>query len=47
MANNSKAAATPHKSQYGVIVICESEADQKVKFEALKKRKWKLKVVSV
>ena len=50
MKANSKAGATPpkpHKSQFGIIVICESEEDQKTKFASLKKRGLKLKVVSV
>ena len=42
-------AASPfkYKPQFGVIVICESEPDQKKKFALLKKQGLKLKVVSV
>lgn len=35
-----------YKPQYGVIVICESEDDQKRVFEELKKQGKKLKVVT-
>lgn len=36
-----------YKEQYGVIVICESEDDQKKVFEELKEKGYKLKVVTV
>ena len=35
-----------YKQQYGVIVICESEDDQKKVFEELQKKGLKLKVVT-
>jgi hypothetical protein len=35
-----------YKEQYGVIVICETEADQKAIFEELQKKGLKLKVVT-
>lgn len=36
-----------YKSQYGVVVICENEAEQQKIFEELKKKGYKLKVVVV
>lgn len=36
-----------YKSQFGVIAICESEEDQKVLYEKLKKQGLNLKVVTV
>ena len=36
-----------YKQQYGVIVICETEQEQKALFEKLKKEGLKLKVVTV
>ena len=36
-----------YKPQYGVIVICESETQQKRVFEKLKKEGLKLKIVNV
>jgi hypothetical protein len=36
-----------YKPQYGVIVICESETQQKQVFERLKKEGLKLKIVNV
>ena len=41
------AKAFNYKEQYGVIVICESENEQKVLFEELQKKGLKLKVVTV
>lgn len=35
-----------YKPQYGVIVICESEEEQKKVFEELKSKGMKLKVVT-
>ena len=35
-----------YKQQYGVIVICENEEDQKKVFEELQKQGKKLKVVT-
>jgi hypothetical protein len=35
-----------YKQQYGVIVICESEDDQKQVFEELQRKGMKLKVVT-
>ena len=43
MPNNS----FRYRPQYAVIVICKDEAEQRRRFDALKKRNWKLKVVSV
>ena len=36
-----------YKPQYGVIVICETEEQQKELFEKLKKEGLKLKIVNV
>lgn len=36
-----------YKQQYGVIVICETEEEQKKLFEKLQKQGLKLKVVTV
>ena len=36
-----------YKPQYGVIVICETEKQQKALFEKLKKEGLKLKIVNV
>ncbi|WP_300978084.1 hypothetical protein [Flavobacterium sp.] len=36
-----------YKEQYGVIVICDNEAEQKAIFERLKKEGLTLKVVTV
>ena len=36
-----------YKPQYGVIVICETEKQQKELFEKLKKEGLKLKIVNV
>ncbi|GGA84815.1 hypothetical protein GCM10008015_27000 [Flavobacterium palustre] len=36
-----------YKEQYGVIVICETETEQKKVFEDLQKKGHKLKVVTV
>ena len=36
-----------YKPQYGVIVICDSEKQQKELFEKLKKEGLKLKIVNV
>ena len=36
-----------YKEQYGVIVVCESEEQQKAIFEELQKQGLKLKVVTV
>lgn len=36
-----------YKEQYGVIVICENENEQKAVFEELQKKGLKLKVVTV
>ncbi len=45
----NKKAAQPFKyqQQYGLIVVCEDEADQRRKFEQLKKRGLKVRVVTV
>ncbi len=42
-------AATPfkYKPQHGLIVVCSGEADQRRKFEELKKRGLKVRVVTV
>lgn len=36
-----------YKEQYAVVVICETEQDQKEVYERLKEEGYKLKVVSV
>ena len=46
-AKAGPASPFKYKPQFGVIVICESEPDQKKKFALLKKQGLKLKVVSV
>ena len=45
----ARTSATPFKyhQQYGLIVVCEDEADQKRKFEQLKKRGLSVRVVTV
>ena len=43
----NKTKEIKYKSQYGVIVICESEHHQKEIFEELQKEGLKLKVVTV
>jgi len=43
----AKQSTFNYKPQFAVIVVCENERDQKAKFNALKKRGWKLKVVCV
>lgn len=43
----NKTKEIKYKSQYGVIVICESEKSQKEVFEKLQKEGLKLKVVTV
>jgi hypothetical protein len=42
-------AAKPfqYQQQYGLIVVCEDEADQKKKFDQLKRRGLKVRVVTV
>jgi hypothetical protein len=45
--NNTKNTKFNYKSQYGVVVVCESEAHQKEIYEKLAKMKLKLKVVCV
>lgn len=47
--SNPKAKAKPfaYKPQHGLIVICANEADQKRKYETLKKRGLKVRVVTV
>lgn len=39
--------AFKYKEQYGVIVVCESEDEQKAIFEELQQKGLKLKVVTV
>lgn len=36
-----------YRQQYGLIVVCEDEADQKKKFDQLQKRGFKVRVVTV
>jgi hypothetical protein len=36
-----------YKPRHGIVVMCDGEADQQRKFEQLRKRGWKLKVVVV
>lgn len=43
---NQKTKQFNYKQQYGVIVICENEDDQKKVFEELQKKGLKLKVVT-
>jgi len=43
----NKTKEIKYKSQYGVIVICENEINQKEVFEKLQKEGLKLKVVTV
>jgi predicted 3-demethylubiquinone-9 3-methyltransferase (glyoxalase superfamily) len=44
---NKKTKQFNYKEQYGVIVICKDEDDQKAIFERLQKEGLKLKVVTV
>lgn len=45
----TKKAATPfqYRQQYGLIVVCQDEADQQRKLEQLKKRGLTVRVVTV
>lgn len=45
----TKAAKTPfqYRQQYGLIVVCKDETDQRKKFEQLKKRGLAVRVVTV
>lgn len=45
----TKAAKKPfqYRQQYGLIVVCKDEADQRTKFEHLKKRGLAVRVVTV
>lgn len=48
-ARSLKGAARPfvYRQQYGLIVVCSDEADQRRKYERLRKRGYKLRVVTV
>ena len=47
MEEKKKVKVFNYKEQYGVIVICENENEQKAIFEELQKKGLKLKVVTV
>ena len=47
MPKETPATKFKYKPQYGVIVLCKDEAEQRRRFESLKKRNWKLRVVCV